>query len=303
VKHRGEIPPLEAILAVIQARRSGSFTAAAVELGLTHGAISRRITAVEKWAGFRLFERHGRGVRPTLRGDACINELEHALDRLRSSRQPVPTFGALEVVHLNVAPSFARLWLMPNLELLEGTPPDLRIEIEADQRFAILSETRIAVRFGLGQWAGVTALPLFSENVYPVAAAQIGAAQDGEWAPEDILNHPILHDATDEHWREWFAHHNIDYARRPGDRVFSDYDLTLDAAARGLGIALLRMPYAAAVAKRSGLRIFAHQAMPLRQRFYLISKLGERRPAAQRVMDRIMLLSGKYGTKRAAIMI
>lgn len=291
VEHRGEFPPLEAILAVIQARRNGSFTAAALELGLTHGAVSRRITAVERWAGFRLFERNGRGVRPTLRGDECINELEHALDQLRSSRRLAPASDALEVVHLSVVPSFARLWLMPNLEFLEGTPPDLRIEVEADHRFARVSENRLAIRFGLGQWAGVASLPLFSERVFPVAAGAIADQRGGIWSPHDILNRPLIHDASEEHWRVWFDRHNIDYARRPEDRFFSDYDLVLEAASKGLGIALLRVPYGLSATKKLDLVSLSSQEIRLRQRFYLVSKPGDQRAATQRAIDRILALS------------
>ena len=43
-------------------------------------------------------------------------------------------------------------------------------------------------------------------------------------------------------WRAWFAAHGIDYRPRPQDRRFEDYNLVLDAAAHGLGVALARPP-------------------------------------------------------------
>ncbi|WP_163540306.1 helix-turn-helix domain-containing protein, partial [Klebsiella pneumoniae] len=63
MKHSSDLPSFDAIQAVLSSNRTGSFSGAADELDLTHGAISRRVAIVEAWAGTALFERHGRGVR------------------------------------------------------------------------------------------------------------------------------------------------------------------------------------------------------------------------------------------------
>lgn len=52
--HNDELPPLEALQAVLSAYRLGSFSAAAAALGISHGAVSRRVAATERWAGLRL---------------------------------------------------------------------------------------------------------------------------------------------------------------------------------------------------------------------------------------------------------
>ncbi len=58
-------PPLASLETVCTVAREGSFLAAADVSGVTHGAISRRVAAVENWLGMALFERHARGVRLT----------------------------------------------------------------------------------------------------------------------------------------------------------------------------------------------------------------------------------------------
>ncbi len=65
--------------------RHGSFLAAAEISGLTHGAISRRIAAVENWLGVKLFERHARGVRPTLDGQRFVSRIEQAFGIIDSA--------------------------------------------------------------------------------------------------------------------------------------------------------------------------------------------------------------------------
>jgi len=44
-------PPLASLETVCAVAREGSFLAAAEVAGLTHGAISRRVAAVENWLG------------------------------------------------------------------------------------------------------------------------------------------------------------------------------------------------------------------------------------------------------------
>jgi LysR family glycine cleavage system transcriptional activator len=52
------LPPLNPIKAFEAAARHGSFTRAAVELGVTHGAVSRQILALEEWLGCEAFHAH-----------------------------------------------------------------------------------------------------------------------------------------------------------------------------------------------------------------------------------------------------
>ena len=102
-----DLPPLEGLTAVIAAHRGGSFTAAAESLNLTHGAVSRRVQAVERWLGTPLFERHGRGVRVTPAGQRFVAQVEQSLDAIRESADRWRPRRDLPTVRLSVVPSFA----------------------------------------------------------------------------------------------------------------------------------------------------------------------------------------------------
>jgi DNA-binding transcriptional LysR family regulator len=82
---------------------------------------------------------------------------------------------------------------------------------------------------------------LFEENVFPVASPDL-ARQIGGGAPSRLLKYPLINDSDASAWRAWFAAQGMDYRPRPHDRRFEDYNLVLDAAAHGLGIALARPP-------------------------------------------------------------
>ena len=79
---RRRLPPLNALRAFEVAARLGSFSAAASELGVTHGAISRQVSALEAWFGHRLFVRAGRGLALNGPGRTFATEVSGNFDRL-----------------------------------------------------------------------------------------------------------------------------------------------------------------------------------------------------------------------------
>ena len=62
------LPPLNGLKAVDAAARHRSFTAAARELHVTHGAVSRQVQQLEAYLNVRLFERLPRGLELTSPG-------------------------------------------------------------------------------------------------------------------------------------------------------------------------------------------------------------------------------------------
>ncbi|TXN50850.1 LysR family transcriptional regulator, partial [Methylobacterium sp. WL18] len=79
--HR-RLPPLNALKAFEAAARHASFTRAAEELRVTHGAVSRHVQMLEGWLGVPLFERHNRRVVLTEAGQSYAAEIGAALDRV-----------------------------------------------------------------------------------------------------------------------------------------------------------------------------------------------------------------------------
>src|SRR5437763_16611450 len=82
---RARLPPLNAIKAFEAAARLGSFTRAAEELSVTHGAVSRQIRLLEEWLGTRLFLRTSRNAVATRAGADLFAEAGRALDRVAAA--------------------------------------------------------------------------------------------------------------------------------------------------------------------------------------------------------------------------
>ncbi|MEI9404979.1 LysR family transcriptional regulator [Mesorhizobium argentiipisi] len=241
-----QILPLETLRAFDAAARTGSFSAAAEKLNLTHGAVSRQIAKLEDWLGLKVFERNARGVTLTIEGNRLhLRTAEaFALISFNSDRWIEPRGTA--VVRLASIPSVSGLWLMPRMAALENHPTKLRIVLDVDNRQADLADEGIdlSVRCGRGRIPGRISVQLFEEHIFPIASPEL-AKEIGRGDPARLLKFSLINDSDASAWRAWFAAQDVDYRPRPQDRRFEDYNLVLDAAAHGLGIALARPPLTA----------------------------------------------------------
>jgi LysR family transcriptional regulator, glycine cleavage system transcriptional activator len=290
---RPPLPPLDGLRAFEAAAQSGSFSAAAAALNVTHGAVSRQVAKLEHWLGLRLFERQARGVALTPDGQRLFLRTSEAFaliadtsDRWSEARGPA-------VVRLGAIPSVSSLWLMPRLAKLEGGDPPLRVALLVDHRHMDLEAEGVdlAIRCGRGGVPGRVSVQLFEERCFPIAAPDL-ARKIGPGRPERLLKLPLIHDSDASGWRAWFAAQGLDYRTRAQDRRFEDYNLVLDAAAHGLGVALARPPLAAdqiaagriaAVDRRTALNPVS---------YWLDRPRGSPRAAAARLARRIAAAAG-----------
>ncbi|NIF71507.1 LysR family transcriptional regulator [Burkholderia sp. Ap-962] len=162
---------------VCNVARHGSFLAAAEISGLTHGAISRRIAAVENWLGVKLFERHARGVRPTLDGQRFVSRIEQAFGIIDSAADQWRSPRSARLVKLSMVPAFASLWFLARHGDLENEAPALRIELDIDHRAVDIAggQADLAIRYGRGNWRHLEARPFLPETLYPVAHPALAA--------------------------------------------------------------------------------------------------------------------------------
>jgi DNA-binding transcriptional LysR family regulator len=290
---RTPLPPLVALEAVVQVARQGSLTAAALALGVTAGALSRKVAAVEAWLGGPVFERHGRGLRPTPDGERFFGRLEEAFGLIGAAAEPWRARRGPESVRISVTASFARLWLVPRLAALETGEPGalrLRIEVAVTDRIADVEagEADLAVRYGRGAWSGAESSLLLAERLTPVANAAVAGSLGRDPSAEAILTQPLLHDSDVVGWRTWLRAAGFGHMQpRARDRRFEDYGAALAAAEAGLGVALARLPFADAAIRQAGLKRVSALAAESPRAFHLIVRSRESRPATLTLARRL----------------
>ena len=121
------LPPLNALSVFEVAARTGSYAAAASELGLTHGAVSRQITALENWLGQKLFMKSGRRMVATPNARIFAAEVGLSFDRLAVAAQACGRPGARRILRVSAPTSFAMRWLIPRLARFHDAHPDIEV--------------------------------------------------------------------------------------------------------------------------------------------------------------------------------
>jgi LysR family glycine cleavage system transcriptional activator len=193
-----KLPPLSALRAFDASARHGSFTRAAAELHVTHGAVSRHVAALEAHFGKALFIRHARGVSPTEVGRRFQEAVADALDRLAAGAREVRGAENTARTEVSVLPSFATRWLLPRLPRFKRTHPGFEIHIRTEHELVDFrqraSAPDFAIRYGLGAWKGVHAERLLSENLSPVCAPS--ALDDAADMQKLLSRSPLIHDSN-----------------------------------------------------------------------------------------------------------
>ena len=232
-------PPLEALCFFEAAARLGGFSAAAKELGVTPGAVSHRIKALEVHLGARLFERRAQAVRLNRLGQLYLTDVQRALAQLRDlTERRYRSDALLKLVAVEVV---AEKWLMPRLMEFRTAHPDIAIEFETDHLEVDLSrrdfDVWIAFTRGFGEEGH--AETLFEETLLPVCSSALVEQRGQPGKASDLLGWPLLYDLHwASYWAHWFAHQGLpppDLSRAVGFRLYS---MMVQAAVDGMGVAL-----------------------------------------------------------------
>lgn len=297
------LPPLDTLHAFEVAARTGSFSAAAEKLNLTHGAVSRQIAKLENWLGFKVFERRARGVSLTIEGNRLFLRASEAFALIADNTDRWTEPRGAAVVRLATIPSICSLWLIPRLKRLESGEPPLRIVLDVDLRQNDIGSEGIdlSVRCGRGGIPGRISVRLFEEWIFPVGSPEMAKAV-GSGAPERMLKFPLIHDSDATGWRAWLGAHGIDYRPRPQDRRFEDYNLVLDAAANGLGIALARPPLTEKQMEAGRLVAVDTRTVLNPVSYWMDRPEGRPRPAAAELARRIAAEAGLDEKKLSAFL-
>ena len=238
---RGRLP-LTALRSFEVAGRLLSFTRAAEELFVSQAAISRQIRELEAELGHPLFERRHRAVVLTPDGESLLRVLTESFDRIDDALSSITARAAEASVTISCEPTFAALWLVPNLIEFRSLHPEIEVRIDPDPRVIEFrtNEAMLAIRHSGpdAAWPRTVARRLAVAAMVPVMAPSLLAGGVPLARPEDIQQFELLHEENRRPWAEWFrlAGTSADVAER--GPVIADGALVLQSALRGHGVGL-----------------------------------------------------------------
>lgn len=215
-----------------------SFSSAAESLGMTHGAISHQIGALEAWLGKKIFERHNGGVRLTEDGDRLKQACNHSFSVLEEECARIRGQAVERSISVGCSGTFLAHWLLPRVELFSRECPQTVLSFQTRVDTASLLAGKIDVLIVSASSAvpdGVEGMRLATDIIGPVCAPTWEKMPETPAALHDL---PLLHATSRLNaWNEWAAAVGIEL-NQSRDRRFESLSLTIEAARGGLGFAV-----------------------------------------------------------------
>jgi DNA-binding transcriptional LysR family regulator len=218
-----------------------SFSIAAREAGVQQPAASKRVQALERELGVKLFDRNTRGVRPTDAGgvyyEHCkrwLGEMEDVQERLVSARRGVR--GALK---LSVPVSIGQIHLTRIALAFQKQHPGVQVHLHlTDRRVDLVKEgVDVAIRIGAVGDLDVVARKLAHYEPVLVAAPSYLSRHGAPASLEELEEHRLLYYGIRD---EFVLLHGRSYlARRDADLVLNDPLAVREAVRDGLAIGLV----------------------------------------------------------------
>lgn len=229
--HLGGLRAVEAV------GRLGSLKAAAVELGVTLGAVSQQVQKVEQQLGRELFVRNPKGMTPNPLGEEILAHLSNGMHELSLAitKATSPQHNSLVV---SVAPVFAAKWLVWRLKKFNDAHPEIKVRMDATTTIVDpnLSDVDVCIRVFKGRPQGLRVSRLLDQRIFPVCSPAIGRTIG---CAKDIRRVPVIRDGPSRFsWDIWLEKLGLKEADLRDGPTFSDASLCLDAAIAGQGIFL-----------------------------------------------------------------
>jgi LysR family glycine cleavage system transcriptional activator len=242
---RRRLPPLKALPAFEEAAHLSSFSAAARELNLTHGAISRQMKSLETHLGVRLFRRLNRRVELTDAGAAFLPAARTALDVVEASAARLSAATRQGPLVVSCLPTFMMRWLIPRLYDFNARHPAIDIRLSASSSSVDFARdgVDVAIRIGAGPWPeGIEAQAFMSEEIGPVCSPALAKRRKLR-RPSDFGQHTLLHTETRaDAWSDWLARSKTAGVDAAKGQRFEHFYFLLEAAVAGLGVAVAPRP-------------------------------------------------------------
>lgn len=241
---RRHLPPLNPVRSFEAAARNGSFTKAAEELHVTTVAISRQVAVLEGYFGVALFERMHQTLKLTRAGKDFLPYATSAFDLLYEGLERLRAPDTRPVVICAYA-SVAIHWLIPRLSRFREAFP----EIDIDLTTAIKPEefdydvVDVGLQYLDRPHPELTSRTILPDIIQPACSPRL-LNGDAPLPPEENLTrHTFLHSRYRKRdWEEWLRVADLEHIRPDHELTFKGSSLAYQAAAEGMGVAIVQRP-------------------------------------------------------------
>ena len=261
------MPPLRAVQVFEAVGRHGSVSRAAEDLGVSAGAITQQVHALEAHLKVRLLQRSGRGVALTSWGTLYLERISVGMEQLRRAKDDVERSRRSGHLVVSALPSLATKWLNPLAFdwIKEHAQASVRLEARDAEPQLERGDADFRISYGARLRSHVHTSRLFTDFVTVVASPQYLASSPAPKEARDLLKRPLLwvewlpEYLVLPYWSDWFRSQGIACDGLRCNLSFSAPSAAVDAAMEGRGFALVQHSIAAgALATGALVKVFPH---------------------------------------------
>ncbi|GKX50230.1 LysR family transcriptional regulator [Budvicia aquatica] len=237
------LPSLNGLRCFEVAAREESFTRAAHQLHLTHGAVSRAIRMLENELSITLFERRNRRVFLTESGQILFRAVQQGFDVIGRAIYELHKQRNDASLVISCEPTLMMRWLIPRLSDFHLQHPEINIQLQAGGGAVSLTPgIDLAIRRNDFIWPPhYFSSFLFHERIGPVfrsteRARMIEISDQGTVQLRSDIK--LLHTYTRaDAWQNW-AHLTASRLDGMDSHSYEHFYFSLQAAIAGLGVAI-----------------------------------------------------------------
>jgi LysR family transcriptional regulator, glycine cleavage system transcriptional activator len=227
---------LNALRAFEATARLRSFSAAADELAVTHGAVSRHIRTLEDSLGLALLQRTAQGAVPTAEGQRLADGLSTAFGLIQSSVEQLKP-GPLT---LACSESIMMYWLIPRLNRFKEAHPEVELRFNMSHGPLDFARDSVSVALRLSSIEApkdVVRADVAHEWIGPVCSPQY-LRQERIESVDDLARARLMASRTrPTAWSEWARCGDLTNLQLRIDEYFEHFYLLIQGARCGLGLA------------------------------------------------------------------
>lgn len=231
--------PLSALRAFESAGRHQHMGRAGDELGVTHGAISHQVRALEKHLGVALFIRSNNRLRLTAAGERLLTAVREGFNRIVDEALHLDPDSLSGRLVIGCTESTGASWAVKRICAFQLQYPQIDIhvvEVQPRQK-RIPREIDVAICYGRPDPGGRQLEELAAPPVFPVCSPQILHGLPAITRPEHLAELTLLHDNQND-WDDWFRAVGAELPKGCRGIRFYSTNLSLTAARLGFGVAL-----------------------------------------------------------------
>lgn len=236
-----KLPPLNAVRAFEAAARHVSFTKAAKELFVTHGAVSKQVASLETWLATPLFNRTQSQLTLTDAGRTFLASVTPALDRIAVTAMQLLEQTEPTGLRINAPPTFTMRWLIPRISAFQRKRAGVEVKLTTSTAPVNFEERSydVAIRAGHQPLPGLHSVPFMTEIIVPICHPDL--LEGGKLGtPADLAGHTLItYDTEPLAWSEWLPQAGLTDAIQTQHLQFEQMYFALQAAAEGLGVVLV----------------------------------------------------------------